>query len=266
MVAQRALQGHGEAKYALGLAYAEGRGIGANRMRPSAGCGTPRATATTGERVRAQGRAELKPRPGEAPAPPARAARLRRPQMAARPSNEQRTRRRRQSSRALYLRLLSYVRPYAKVFGLAVLGMIAAAATEPLFPALIKPLLDRGFGPGTQGTVPPILFAAAIVGIFVLRGMLTFGSSYLLAWVGNRVVLDLRAAMFARLVRLPARFFGRPRRPRTVRGRGAPRGARRERVGVRAVRHPRGSRHMHHKVGPSGGGSISSVTRKPCPV
>jgi ATP-binding cassette, subfamily B, bacterial MsbA len=107
----------------------------------------------------------------------------------------------------LYLRLLSYVRPYAKVFGLAVLGMMAAAATEPLFPALIKPLLDRGFGPGTQASVPPILFAAAIVGIFLLRGLLSFSSSYLMAWVGNRVVLDLRAQMFARLVRLPARFF-----------------------------------------------------------
>ena len=29
-------------------------------------------------------------------------------------------------------------------------GMVAAAATEPLFPALIKPLLDRGFGAGAQ--------------------------------------------------------------------------------------------------------------------
>jgi len=107
----------------------------------------------------------------------------------------------------LYARLLGYVRPHARVFGLAVLGMVAAAATEPLFPALIKPLLDSGFGPGPDARVPPILFAAAIVGIFVLRGLLTFTSSYFLAWVGNRLVLDLRQAMFARLVRFPARYF-----------------------------------------------------------
>ena len=110
------------------------------------------------------------------------------------------------SSRALYARLLSYVRPYAGAFGLAVLCMVAAAATEPLFPALIKPLLDQGFGAGTQ-SLPPILFAAAIVAIFVVRGLLTFTSSYFIAWVGNRVVLDLRAAMFERLVRFPARYF-----------------------------------------------------------
>jgi subfamily B ATP-binding cassette protein MsbA len=93
------------------------------------------------------------------------------------------------------------------VFGFAVLGMVAAAATEPLFPALIKPLLDHGFGPASQTKVAPGLFAAAIVGIFLLRGILTFTSSYFIAWVGNRVVLDLRRDMFARLVRFPARFF-----------------------------------------------------------
>jgi subfamily B ATP-binding cassette protein MsbA len=70
------------------------------------------------------------------------------------------------SSRELYARLLSYVRPYARTFGLAVLCMVAGAATEPLFPAMIKPLLDHGFGAGGPD-VPPIVVAAAIVGIFV---------------------------------------------------------------------------------------------------
>ena len=109
------------------------------------------------------------------------------------------------SSRELYLRLLSYVRPYAGVFALSVLAMVGAAATEPLFPALIRPLLDRGFSQAAAH--PPIFFAAAIVGIFVLRGMLNFISSYFLNWTTSKVVLDLRAAMFSRLVRLPARFF-----------------------------------------------------------
>jgi subfamily B ATP-binding cassette protein MsbA len=110
------------------------------------------------------------------------------------------------SSRGLYFRLLSYVRPYAKVFGLAVLAMVAAAATEPLFPALIKPLLDGGFAAG-EPTLPPLVFAGAIVAVFVVRGILTFTSSYCMTWVANKVVLDLRSAMFSRLVRLPAGFF-----------------------------------------------------------
>src|SRR5437016_3661377 len=110
------------------------------------------------------------------------------------------------SSRALYLRLLSYVRPHARVFALAVIGMVAAAATEPLIPALIKPLLDGGFA-AVQAAHPPTFYSAVLIGLFLLRGVLTFTSSYFLAWVANRVVLDLRAAMFSRLVRLPTRFF-----------------------------------------------------------
>src|SRR5437868_13534094 len=110
------------------------------------------------------------------------------------------------SSRTLYVRLLSYVRPYAKVFALGVLGMVAAAATEPLFPALIKPLLDAGFST-KAAAYPPMLFAAAIVAIFLVRGILTFTSSYFMDWVSSRVVLDLRRGMFERLLKLPTRFY-----------------------------------------------------------
>jgi subfamily B ATP-binding cassette protein MsbA len=110
----------------------------------------------------------------------------------------------------LYKRLLGHVRPYAKTFGIGVLGMMLAAATEPLFPALIKPLLDAGFGAKASlnaSSWPPIVFAAAIVGIFLVRGILTFTSSYLMQWVSSKVVLDLRGAMFDRLLRMPAAFY-----------------------------------------------------------
>jgi subfamily B ATP-binding cassette protein MsbA len=106
----------------------------------------------------------------------------------------------------LYRRLLTHVRPYARTFALAVLGMMLAAATEPLFPALIKPLLDSGFG-GHQSDWPPIVFAVAIVGIFLVRGVFTFTSAYLMQWVASKVVLDLRSAMFDRLLRMPASFY-----------------------------------------------------------
>ena len=111
------------------------------------------------------------------------------------------------SSRDLYFRLLSYVRPYAGVFALALLAMIGTAATEPLFPALMKPMLDGGFAAGKAASLPPWVFALAIIAIFAVRGVLSLLSSYAMAWVSNRVVLDLRGAMFARLVRMPTQFF-----------------------------------------------------------
>src|SRR3954469_8031262 len=110
------------------------------------------------------------------------------------------------SSSALYLRLQSYVRPYARIFALAVLGLILTAATEPLFPALIKPLLDGGFA-ADGPRWPPAVFAGAIIAIFLVRGVLSFVSSYCMTWVAQKVVLDLRSGMFGRLVRFPTKFF-----------------------------------------------------------
>lgn len=109
------------------------------------------------------------------------------------------------NSRELYLRLLGYVRPHWKGFVLTLAATALAAATEPLFPALMKPLLDKGFGQGEQGWLAWL--PLAIVGIFVLRGVAGFFASYGMSWVSNRVITDLRQLMFERLMRLPASYF-----------------------------------------------------------
>ena len=67
------------------------------------------------------------------------------------------------SSRKLYVRLLGYVRPYWRVFALSILTMALAAATEPVLPALMKPLLDGSFVERNQ--THPYLVPLAIIGI-----------------------------------------------------------------------------------------------------
>ena len=109
------------------------------------------------------------------------------------------------SSRELYFRLLQYVRPYWRVFALSILGMVLTAATEPLFPALMQPLLDGSFV--KKDASNPYLIPAALIGIFLVRGMLSYLGSYTLAWVSNHIVLDLRNAMFRRLLQLPVRYY-----------------------------------------------------------
>ena len=108
-------------------------------------------------------------------------------------------------NRALYLRLLGYVRPYRRAFGLALLGMALTALTEPLFPALMKPLLDKGFMPDAKSDL--YLIPLALIAIFIVRGILTYSSSYAMAWVTNRLIMDLRRQMFARLLSLPTRYY-----------------------------------------------------------
>jgi subfamily B ATP-binding cassette protein MsbA len=108
-------------------------------------------------------------------------------------------------SKTLYLRLLGYVKPYWRMFALSIVALILTAATEPLLPALFKPLLDEGFVAKDQDFIRwvPLL----LLGLFVVRGFTSFVSAYCMAWVGSRLVMDLRAAMFDKLMTLPTRYF-----------------------------------------------------------
>jgi subfamily B ATP-binding cassette protein MsbA len=112
----------------------------------------------------------------------------------------------RRSDVSLYLRLLGYVRPYWKIFVAAVVCMAGTAATEPLFPAIMKPLLDGSFSQRDTSNI--LFYPMLIVGVFIVRGALGFGADYCMAWVANRVVVDMRVAMFSRLLNLPTRYFG----------------------------------------------------------
>ena len=108
---------------------------------------------------------------------------------------------------SLYLRLFSYTRPYRAGFVAALIGMVVAAATEPMFPALMKPLLDDGFV--AKGALPLWVIPTALIAIFLVRGVATFTSSYAISWVANHVLVDMRREMFARMMRLPAVEFER---------------------------------------------------------
>jgi len=109
------------------------------------------------------------------------------------------------SNRALYLRLLSYVKPYWKAFLLAVLGMVGTAATEPVFPAIMKYLLDKGFKTPDQRLI--WLIPLGIVLLFVIRGVLSFCTSYLMTWISTHLVADLRREMFAKILVFPTQVF-----------------------------------------------------------
>lgn len=109
------------------------------------------------------------------------------------------------SSTQLYLRLLGYVKPYWRVFALSILGMAVTAATEPLLPALLKPMLDGAFIDKDNAVIQftPLI----IVVLFFVRGVASFVGTYAIAWVGNKVVMDLREAMFHKLLTLSTPFY-----------------------------------------------------------
>lgn len=105
----------------------------------------------------------------------------------------------------VYRRLLGYIAPYWQGFTVATVAMVFVAATETGFAALMKPILDGSFvakDPRTIHLVPLI-----VIGLFLVRGVSSFLSTYYIMWVGRNVVKDMRGQMFNHLLHLPAAFY-----------------------------------------------------------
>lgn len=105
----------------------------------------------------------------------------------------------------LYLRLLNYVRPYLPRLILAVLCTCLAAGCNLYLPWIIKDVVDKVL---VQKDVRMLyLIAASIVVVFIIRGLFFYGQNYLMSWVGQRVVIDIRGAIFRKLQRLSMSFY-----------------------------------------------------------
>ncbi|HUR40241.1 MAG TPA: lipid A export permease/ATP-binding protein MsbA [Verrucomicrobiae bacterium] len=113
------------------------------------------------------------------------------------------------TDRAIYGRLLRYSAPHWKVFLIAIAGMVLFAAVDTSFIRLIQPLLDGSFVERDPQVIR--LVPLAILGLFVLRGIAGFVSAYGMAWVSQRVVMELRAQVFEHMLRLPVSHHDRTR-------------------------------------------------------
>ncbi len=105
-----------------------------------------------------------------------------------------------------FARLAPYFRRSRTGLGVAMLASLVGAATEPMVPALLQPLLDKGFaGRGFPLWWVPLAF----VTLFAVRGFAGFVAQYALSSAANRGVLELRRAMFSHLVRAEPSLFSR---------------------------------------------------------
>ena len=103
-------------------------------------------------------------------------------------------------------RLAVYFGHQRLAWGLAIAATLVGAVTEPMIPALLQPLLDRGF---TQGTLQLWTVPLAIMGVFLVRGFAQFVGQYALAKIANEGMLLLRKALFDRVLSAEMGLFGR---------------------------------------------------------
>lgn len=100
--------------------------------------------------------------------------------------------------------MLAFLRPYASRMALAALLMLVVTGLTLLTPYLIKVAIDESIA---QNNLPEltrlaILIAAAFLGLFLASA----GEQYLLSWVGQRVLADLRETLFRHLQKLPLSY------------------------------------------------------------
>jgi subfamily B ATP-binding cassette protein MsbA len=122
-----------------------------------------------------------------------------------------------------FLRLLRYARPYAVRMALGVLCVAVVALTHIAMPLVTRFVFDSIIGShgrpvtlrllGLSVTTTPLLMLdlvlAAVVTLYTVQGVVSFARTYLMSWVGQRVLFDIRNHLFQRLQELPMQFYQR---------------------------------------------------------
>lgn len=111
---------------------------------------------------------------------------------------------RREGPRGL-ARLLSLVRPHVGRLALATLALLVGSSISLAYPQALRLAIDRGIVHGSRETLERIVLGVAA--LFVVQAVLTWVRAYSVAWLGHRVVADLRRRVFTRLVTLPVGYF-----------------------------------------------------------
>lgn len=94
------------------------------------------------------------------------------------------------------MRVAPYFGNQRMAWTLAIVATLVGAATEPLIPALLQPLLDSGF---TKGTLNLWMVPVFIIGLFFIRGVAQFAGQYALSRIANEGMLRLRKDLFERV-------------------------------------------------------------------
>ena len=104
-----------------------------------------------------------------------------------------------------YRRLLAYMKPYLKRLGFAIICIICAAGANLYVPWIIKDMIDKVLVDKDFALLN--LICIGIVLVFLFRGIFYFGQSYLVSYIGQRVIIDVREVMFRKFQRMPIAYF-----------------------------------------------------------
>lgn len=105
----------------------------------------------------------------------------------------------------VYLRLLQYIKPYLPRLAVAIVCIIFASAANLYVPWILKDVIDKVLAEKNMTMLNTI--AAGIIVVYFLRGIFFFGQTYLMSFIGQKVVIDIRQAIYRHLQRLSLSYY-----------------------------------------------------------
>jgi subfamily B ATP-binding cassette protein MsbA len=108
-------------------------------------------------------------------------------------------------SKALFLRMMVYVKHQWIVFSISIFALMILSATNTGFLATIKMVTDEGFV--NNNTHHRIFLPLMLTGLLSLRAFSGFTSTFAMRWVGRKVIEQIRLDAFSKLMTLPVSFF-----------------------------------------------------------
>lgn len=102
-------------------------------------------------------------------------------------------------------RLLTYLKPYRGAMAIAVVSLLFGSALGLIFPWIMQNLVNSVFGQNDPGELNRITLI--LIGAFLLRSFFYYFQVYYLAFIGERIVVDLRLQLYTHLQHLSLRFF-----------------------------------------------------------
>ena len=108
------------------------------------------------------------------------------------------------SSLDRFLRMIRYLRPYRFRLGAAFICSALVAAFSGAYAYLVKPVLDEIFINKNETLL--LVLPVALFTVAVLKSAFSYGQNYLMNYVGNHIVTDIRQELFGRMVRLPVSY------------------------------------------------------------
>ena len=105
----------------------------------------------------------------------------------------------------LYKRILSYIKPYLHVLFAALVCTMLAAGGNLYLPWIFRDMIDKVLS--AKDAYMLNMISVSIVVIFFLRGIFLYGQNYLMSYVGQHVIIDIRSEVFRKLQRLSMSFY-----------------------------------------------------------